>query len=160
MLIRPFVNTDLPVIIDLTIETFRPFYEVYVRTLLGEELFAHQHGEWEQDYRNDLPTLDQPDIGRWVSVGEINGTVVGFVSWRVEGKPHHGQIYLLAVAAAYRRQNLGLQLCQHAIARMKLDGVKVVGIGTGDDAFHVAARALYEGLGFTKIPIAGYLKKI
>jgi len=43
---------------------------------------------------------------------------------------------------------------------MKFDGVEVVGIGTGDDAFHAAARALYEDLGFTKIPIAGYLKKI
>jgi hypothetical protein len=43
---------------------------------------------------------------------------------------------------------------------MKADGVHVVGIGTGDDAFHAAARSLYEGLGFTKIPIAGYLKRI
>jgi hypothetical protein len=43
---------------------------------------------------------------------------------------------------------------------MKAAGVEVVGIGTGDDAFHAAARSLYESMGFTKIPIAGYLKKI
>jgi len=160
MNIRPFAVSDLPTIIDLTIETFRPFYEGYVRTLLGEEIFAHQHGQWEQDYRDDVPTLNDPNLGRYIAVGEINGTVAGFVSWRVEGRPHHGQIYLLAVAAPYRRQNLGLQLCRHAISRMKLNGVEVVGIGTGDDAFHAAARALYEDLGFTKIPIAGYLKNI
>jgi ribosomal protein S18 acetylase RimI-like enzyme len=55
---------------------------------------------------------------------------------------------------------VGRQLSLHAIEEMKADGVEVVGIGTGDDAFHAAARGLYEGLGFTKIPIAGYLKKI
>jgi hypothetical protein len=43
---------------------------------------------------------------------------------------------------------------------MRAAGVEVVGIGTGDDAFHAAARALYESLGFTKIPTAAYLKKI
>jgi hypothetical protein len=43
---------------------------------------------------------------------------------------------------------------------MKSEAVEVVGIGTGDDDFHAAARALYENLGFTKIPTAHYLKKI
>ena len=52
------------------------------------------------------------------------------------------------------------RLVDAAIAEMKADGVDVVGIGTGDDAFHSAARGLYESLGFTKIPIAGYLKRV
>jgi hypothetical protein len=43
---------------------------------------------------------------------------------------------------------------------MRADGVEVVEVGTGDDAFHAAAQALYESLGFIKIPTAGYLKKI
>jgi len=43
---------------------------------------------------------------------------------------------------------------------MKASGVGFVEIGTGDDAFHTAARTLYESLGFTKIPVAVYLKKI
>ena len=48
----------------------------------------------------------------------------------------------------------------HALAAMRSTGVAVVGVGTGDDAFHAAARSLYESLGFTKIPIAGYLMKV
>jgi hypothetical protein len=43
---------------------------------------------------------------------------------------------------------------------MKADGVEFVSIGTVDDAFHAAARTLYESLGFTKIPVAVYLKRI
>jgi ribosomal protein S18 acetylase RimI-like enzyme len=160
MQIRAFAKTDLSKVIDLTVDTFRPFYQGYVHTLLGDEIFRHQHGDWEQDYREDLPTLHDPEAGRFVAVGETGGTIAGFVSWRLTGKPHHGQIYLLAVSAPYRRQRLGRQLCIHAIVKMKEAGVEVVEIGTGEDAFHTAARELYESLGFIKIPIAGYLMKI
>jgi ribosomal protein S18 acetylase RimI-like enzyme len=160
MKIRSFQDTDLPVVIDLVIETFRPFYEGYVQSLLGDEIFRHQHGRWEQDYRDDVPTLNNPAVGRFAAVGEVSGAIAGFVSWRLTDRPAHGQIYLLAVAESYRRQTLGRQLCTYAIEHMEHDGVEVVEIGTGDDAFHAAARELYEGLGFTKIPIAGYLKRI
>ena len=74
---------------------------------------------------------------------------------------NHGQIYLLAVAASHRRKTLGRQLCTHAIEQMKQRGVEVVEIGTGDDAFHAVARALYEGLGLPRrFRSAGYLMKI
>ena len=43
---------------------------------------------------------------------------------------------------------------------MREEGIEVVGIGTGDDAFHAPARALYESLGLTKIPVAAYLGKV
>jgi ribosomal protein S18 acetylase RimI-like enzyme len=160
MNIRSFTDSDLPAVMDLVIETFRPFYEGYVRSLLGDEIFLHQHGRWEQDYRDDVPTLNDRAVGRYAAVGEISGAIAGFVSWRLTDRPAHGQIYLLAVGAPFRRQTLGRQLCAHAIEQMEHDGVEVVEIGTGDDAFHAAARELYEGLGFTKIPIAGYLKRI
>ncbi len=160
MNLRPFVSTDVPALTALTIDTFRPFYEGYARTLLGDEIFHHQHGRWDQDYRDEVPTLHNPLVKRFVAVAEIDGTVAGYVSWRIEGRPHHGEIYLLAVAKVHRRQQIGGSLCRYAIAQMKVVGVEVVEIGTGDDAFHAAARGLYEELGFTKIPVAAYLKRI
>jgi ribosomal protein S18 acetylase RimI-like enzyme len=160
MHIRQFTDTDLARVVELTIDTFRPFYEEYVHPLLGDEIFQHQHGHWEQDYREDVPTLHDPEAGRYVAVGDIDGSIAGFVSWRLMDRPHHGQIYLLAVAEPYRRQNLGHRLCVHALAQLKDVGVEVVEIGTGEDDFHIAARELYESLGFTKVPIAGYLKRI
>lgn len=160
MRLRPFAPRDLPALIDLTIETFRPFYDDYVRALLGEEIFGHQHGHWQQDYREQVPTLHDPLRGRFVTVGENDDVIAGYVSWRLGGRPHHGEITLLAVSAPYRHQRLGYELCANAIEHMKRDGVDVVEIGTGDDAFHASARALYENLGFTKIPTAAYLKRI
>lgn len=160
MYIRPFETSDLSELIDLTVETFRPFYEGYIHPLLGDEIFQHQHGAWDQDYHDEVPNLHDPQLKRFVAVAEIDGAIAGYVSWRIEGRPHHGEIFLLAVASTARRQQIGLSLCHHAIEQMKADGVEVVEIGTGDDAFHAAARGLYEELGFTKIPVAAYLKRI
>lgn len=160
MHIRPFADSDLPTLIDMTIETFRPFLEGYIQPLLGDDVFRHQHGQWEQDYRDDVPTLHDPEAGRHVAVAQIGEAIAGYVSWKIGEKPNHGEIYLLAVSSPHRRHHVGRRLCLHAIQEMKADDVEVVGIGTGDDPFHTAARALYESLGFTKIPIAGYLKRV
>lgn len=160
MHIRPFVDADLHRLIDITIETFRPFYEDYFHDLLGEELFQHQHGQWQQDYRAEVPTLHDPAAGRHVALAQIGQVIAGYVAWKTDQKPNHGQIYLLAVSSSYRRQHVGRQLCLHAIEQMKANRVEVIEISTGDDTFHTAARALYETLGFTKIPIAAYLKRI
>jgi ribosomal protein S18 acetylase RimI-like enzyme len=160
MRVRPFVDSDLQTLIDLTIETFRPFYEGYARPLLGDEVFHHQHGQWEQDYRTEVPTLHDPGAGRRVAVAQIGAAIAGYIAWQRDERPHSGRIYLLAVLPSHRRQQVGRQLCLHAIQEMQADGVEFVGVGTGDDAFHTAARALYEGLGFIKIPTAAYLKKI
>jgi ribosomal protein S18 acetylase RimI-like enzyme len=158
--IRTFADSDLGDLVDLTIATFGPFYEDYVRALLGPELFEHQHGQWQQDYREQVPTLHDPAAGRHVAVAEAGAALAGYVAWQVGPKPHHGEISMLAVASEYRREHVGRDLCMYAIEAMRAADVHVVGIGTGDDAFHAAARELYEQLGFTKIPIAGYLKRI
>lgn len=159
MHIRTVVRSDLQKLIDLTIETFRPFYEGYVHPLLGHEVFRYQHGQWEQDYRNMVPDLHVPAEGRHLAVAQIGDEIAGYVAWKT-GENQHGEIVILAVASAHRRQHLGRDLCQHAIEAMKATGIEVVEIGTGDDPFHAPARGLYENLGFTKIPIAAYVKKV
>jgi len=160
MIIRSFEPTDLDDLIEMTIETFRPFFEDYVRPLYGDVLFEHQHPDWKQDYRDELPTLHDPAVGRHIAVAQVDDTVAGYVSWRTDHKPDHGEIYLLAIRPSARRQQVGRRLCLHAIGQMKISGVEVVAVHTGQDAFHNAARALYESLGFLKIPMAGYLSVI
>ncbi len=160
MHIRPFTAADLERLVDLTIETFRPFYEGYVHPLFGDELFRLHHGQWEQDYRDEVPTLHDPSAGRWVAVAEVGDTIAGYVGWKTGGARNHGQIYMLVVGQPYRHQGVGRELCLDAIREMKAGGVEKVGVFTGGDPFHAAARALYQSLGFIEIPIAGYLKMV
>jgi len=160
MRIRPFVDADLDTLIDLRVVTFRPFYEGYVRPAYGGELFELHHGQWQQEYRDELRGLHDPAARRWVVVADVGGDIAGFVAWNSAGRPDHGRIYLLAVSEPHRRGHVGSRLSLHAIDAMKANGVEVVEIRTGGDAFHAGARALYESLGFIKVPIAGYIKKV
>ncbi len=160
MFITSAKPSDVPKLVEIAIETFRPYFEDFVHPLLGDELFKLQHENWRLDYERDIPTLVAPDEGRHTAIAQRDQDIAGFVSWTIGGKPHHGEIYLLAVLPSFRRLDVARFLCEHAIGAMKSDGVEVVDIGTGDDAFHAPARALYESLGFTKIPTAAYLKRI
>ncbi|WP_433160141.1 hypothetical protein [Kribbella sp. CA-247076] len=51
MIIRSYVHADLERVTQLTIDTFGPFYEDSFRPLVGETIFANQHGRWRDDYR-------------------------------------------------------------------------------------------------------------
>ncbi|MBJ6616423.1 GNAT family N-acetyltransferase [Streptomyces sp. I4(2020)] len=171
MRIRAFTPRDLASLTDLTIETFRPFYEDSFRPLVGETVFANQHGDWRDDYRREVPRLHAPERHRYVAVAEAgddndNGDgddgdgLAGYVAWSVDPDRRNGSISHLAVSAQHRRHHVGTALCEHAFAHMRSLGAEVVEIGTGGDPFHAPARALYERLGCTALPTAVYYRQL
>lgn len=158
MHIRPLQVDDHPSATELLVQAFGPFFDGYARGLLGEQIFQHQHGRWEQDCRDEVATLHDPCAGRHASVATVSdGTLSGVVSWRFDPRRGHGEIYLLAVSPVSRRQGIGRRLCEHAIGHLRAGGVEVVQISTGGDPFHAPARALYEQLGFTHVSVSVYL---
>jgi ribosomal protein S18 acetylase RimI-like enzyme len=160
MHIRSFVEPDLARLIELTIETFGPFYENYFRPLVGEVVFANQHGNWREDYRAQVAELHDPGQRKFVAVAEIGGSIVGYVAWSVDQARRNATLSHLAVAAGHRRNHAGTALCEHAFGEMRALGAEVVEIGTGADPFHAPARALYERLGCTELPIAVYYRQL
>lgn len=160
MAIRPYVEHDLPGLIDLTIGTFGEFYEGHFRPLVGETVFAHQHGAWREDYQVQVPTLHNPSAHKYVAVAEHANELLGYVAWNIDPARHHGEVEILAVDHRHRRTGTGAELCRHAFSDMKHRGVEVVVIGTGGDAFHAPARALYTSLGFTEVPVAVFFKQL
>lgn len=161
MLIRAFVQDDLARLTELTIDTFRPFYEDSVGRLLDGLVLATLHPDWRDDYREQLPTLHDPARHKYIAVAETaDGVVVGHVAWRADPDRHHGEITLLAVDRAYRGDRTGTALCEHAFADLRERGAKLVEIGTGGDAFHTPARALYESLGCTPFPTVYYYRQL
>ncbi|MGW2623374.1 GNAT family N-acetyltransferase [Micromonospora taraxaci] len=160
MRIRSFLQHDLAQLTELTIETFGPFYEDSFRPLVGELVFANQHGAWREDYVKQVAELHDPDQHRYVAVAELDGTIAGYVAWSVEPARKNGSITILAVSAKHRRQGVGATLCEHAFSAMRGLGAEVVMIGTGGDEFHAPARALYETLGCTPLPVAVYYREL
>jgi ribosomal protein S18 acetylase RimI-like enzyme len=160
MLIRPYVHADLARLTQLTIDTFRPFYEDSFRPLVGETIFANQHGNWRDDYRKQVAELHDPAQRKYVAVGEASGIITGYVAWSIDPARRNGSITILAVAVDHRRGNVGTVLCEHAFDAMRQQGAEVVEIGTGGDDFHAPARALYESLGCIQLPVAVYYRKL
>lgn len=88
--IRPLTPQDLPVLLELTIDTFEPFYEHSFRPLVGDVVFANRHGDWREDYRRHLAGLHAPEDGRYAAVAEVNERIVGFVGWILRPAERHG----------------------------------------------------------------------
>ncbi|MFM9373142.1 GNAT family N-acetyltransferase [Streptomyces sp. Da 82-17] len=160
MLIRDFDQADLPRLIELTIDTFRPFFEESLRPLVGEQVFDVQHGDWRGDYRVEVPKLHDPRQHKHVAVAETAGTVVGYIGWRADPAAGYGTVEMLAIASGHRRAHVGTALCEYAFGELRQAGAKMVEIGTGGDAFHAPARALYESLGCVKLPTAVYFREL
>lgn len=162
MNIRSYRPGDLNALIELTIATFGPFYENHFRPLVGEVIFGHQHGQWADDYRAQVPALHDPDADTYVAVAQASDqAIAGYVAWRVDPARRHGDIDILAVAQAHRRERAGTALCDHAFSAMKEQGAEVVTIGTGGtDSFHAPARALYESLGCVPCHTAVYFRQL
>jgi ribosomal protein S18 acetylase RimI-like enzyme len=160
--LRGYRDRDEAALVELTIETFRPFYEQSFPAMVGHdaELIAHQHGAWEQDYRDEIPTLHEPERGKQVVVAEVDGRIAGFVAWKPDPRPQHAEISLLAVESAHRHTGVGSALMNAAMDELRAAGIGFVGLGTGGDDFHAPARRLYESLGFHAIPIVGYLRSL
>jgi ribosomal protein S18 acetylase RimI-like enzyme len=162
MHIRDFQPTDLPALIDLTIEAFRPLFEVDLPTVLDPAVFAHDHGSWADDYRRDVPTFHDPQADRFVVLAEETageGPLLGYVGWQVNADGS-GRLQMVAVHPDARRRGVGTAVCRAALERLRHRGVTVVHIGTGGDAFHASARRLYESLGFYGYPVVDYTRSI
>lgn len=160
MRIRAFTPHDLAPLTELTIATFRPFYEDSFRPLVGEAVFAVQHGNWREDYREQMAELHAPERHRYVALAEDEDALAGYVAWSVDPTRKKGDVTILAVSARHRRHRVGTALCEHAFAQMRALGAEVVEIGTGGDGFHAPARALYEALGCTPVPLTVYFRRL
>ncbi|GAA3858951.1 hypothetical protein GCM10022243_25830 [Saccharothrix violaceirubra] len=160
MIIRTSRTEDLPEVLALTITVFGPFYEDSYRPRVGDRVFLDRHGDWRADYARHVAAVHDPGQGRHAAVAHLDDRIAGYVAWVVHEADRHGEIDILAVSPDHRRRGVGRALLDHAQAHLKSAGVTVVSIGTGGDAFHAPARALYESLGHTPFPTVNYTKVV
>ena len=71
-----------------------------------------------------------------------------------------GVIDIVAVDPAYQRRGVARQLSTARSTHMRDSGMDIAAVGTGGDAGHAPARAVYEAYGFTALPGVRYLKLI
>lgn len=119
-----------------------------MRSILGEDLYARTQAHDERTHPDLLASILKPDSGWDVFVAHQNGSVVGFVSLRLDAATRIGEIGLNAVDPAHAGQGIGTAMYDYALERMKEAGMQAAMVGTGADPSHAPARRAYEKAGF------------
>lgn len=147
-LIRPYAPADLPALQAVRAAAFAPVFASF-RNIVGTEIAALGLVTAEQEQADLLDSIAKPDSGHSIAVAESGGVIVGFVSWKVGIAPGIGEITLNGVHPDHGGKGIGTALSEHALAALRLAGMKLATVGTGGDPSHAPARRAYEKAGFS-----------
>ena len=84
-----------------------------------------------------------------VFVGEVEDSVVGYVTTSTDAASGIGQIHNLAVKAGFRGMGIGRRLIDHALASFRADGMTHARIETLDT--NEVGHGLYTSMGFEEL---------
>jgi ribosomal protein S18 acetylase RimI-like enzyme len=144
--IRPFLESDRPILREMTIAAFEGVsIDHDIDRLLGP--IAAQ--DWRtRKGRHVDDDIDAPGGEIAVAVDD-GGKVLGYVSMRCDREAKVGQIPNLAVAEDRRGEGIGRRLLEHAIARFREQGMAVARIETLEQ--NPVGRHLYPSVGFREV---------
>jgi GNAT superfamily N-acetyltransferase len=143
--VRDALAGELQEVGDLTIRAFREY-----RALVTPQFIER----YEEDIRDVSGRLGKGTV----LVADLGGRLAGSATLLADGSGYgmHGWplawpvIRLLAVDPPARRHGIGMLLAAACVDRARTMGVPTLGLHTAP--FMVAARALYESLGFERVP--------
>ena len=131
---------------DIAIKAWTPIREEF-KKLLSEEIYTPFFENWQEAKRNEIIRGLRDGKG---FVAVVGGKVVGFVYYFADNNTKIGTIGGLAVDESAKGKGIGKMLCNHAISKMREDGMLHATVTTGGDDAHAPARKTYEGVGFEK----------
>lgn len=155
--IREFRADDLAAVVDLSLRTWEPVY-ASLRQVLGDEIFLHLHADWKADQAEAVASsCTNPERDAFVAL--IDERPVGFVTIALDGfRERMGVIDIIGVDPDYHRRGVATRLTSFALDHMQAAGMEIAVVETGGDPGHAPARAAYEALGFTLLPVARYFR--
>ena len=158
VVIRPFRESDLDVIVELSLRAWEPVFES-LRTVLGEAIFARLHQPDWRAVQAEAVRSSCTSEERDVFVAVADEKPVGFAA--VARNAFHegmGVVDMIAVDPAFQRRGIATQLMNRSADHMRERGMDIAVVETGGDPGHAPARAMYEGSGYTALPVVRYFK--
>jgi ribosomal protein S18 acetylase RimI-like enzyme len=158
VVIRPFRDSDLDAIVELSLRAWEPVFES-LRAVLGDAIFARLHQPDWRTVQAEAVRSSCTSEERDVFVAIADGKPVGFATVSLNAL-HEGMgvVDMIAVDPAYQRRGIATQLMDCSADHMRERGMDIAIVETGGDPGHAPARALYEASGYTTLPIVRYLK--
>ena len=156
--IRLAKKEDLPQLIDLCLQAFKPIFDSFEK-VLGPEIYPIIYPDWRRAQTQVvMDEIDNEDIIVWV--GEVGDEVAGLVTQKLDQKSRIGEVHFLAVNPIFQNRGLGTALNRHVLDQLRDAGMTVAMVSTGGDISHAPARHTYEKVGFIPLPIVNYYKKL
>jgi GNAT superfamily N-acetyltransferase len=156
--IRPYEESDLETIVEFSLRAWEPVFES-LRQVLGDAIFRRLHQpDWRAAQAESVRSGCAASVDRSVFVAAADGRPVGFSAVVLNAfHERMGVVDMIAVDPRYQRRGIARQLMDRSAEHMRARGMDIAAVGTGGDAGHGPARALYESLGYTALPGVRYL---
>jgi GNAT superfamily N-acetyltransferase len=157
--IRPFEDEDIAELVQLSLLAWEPVFRSF-RQVLGGNIYSLLYPDWKAGQRRTVESVckDREKYTTWVA--EVDGAVVGFISYEMDPKEKTGEVVLLAVLPVHQNRGIGTELSNFALNQLREMGMKLAIVGTGGDEGHAAARRTYEKAGYTGLPLVRYYKDL
>jgi ribosomal protein S18 acetylase RimI-like enzyme len=131
---------------EIAVLAWRRVFEAW-EALLGPRIFAQHYGDWRERKRAEVAGFirEHPEKG---VVTEVDGQVVGFLTFYLPGAPGVGEIGNNAVHPDWQGKGIGERQCKRALDTFREMGLTSATVYTGLDEGHAPARAQYRKAGF------------
>ena len=156
--IRPVSDQDKDALLELTLLAFEPIFTSFAQ-ILGLEINPIIYPDWRARQRAEVEaSYTNEKINFWVA--DLEGAVVGYVTYELHDNDKTGEVQLLAVHPDYQNAGIGTALNAFALNKMREAGMVMAVVGTGGDTSHAPARRSYEKAGYTGLPLMRYYQKL
>ena len=109
--------------------------------------------DWKEAQAEEVRASCTSEGSAFVAV--VDERPVGFVAVALNAfNEGMGVIDIIGVDPDFQRRGIASQLTRHALNHMRV-GMDIAAVGAGGDPGHAPARAAYEALGFTPLPVRG-----
>ena len=132
---------------EIAVHAWEPIYQGF-RDRMGDELFGlHWPKGWEDGKAQEVADHFQrrPE---WCLVAELDGHVVGFVTFMLNSETRIAEIGNNAVDPDYQGQGIGPALYRHILELFREADMVYAKVHTGLDEAHLPARTAYQKVGF------------
>lgn len=155
--IRPLTPGDLEAVVDLSLLAWEPVF-VSFGNILGTAIFDRLYRpHWREAQAVQVRSNCVAEGAEsFVLTTATSNHAVGFIVLQQDKSESLGVVEMIAVHPEHQRQGHARALMEFAIQRLREQGLALINVGTGGDPGHAPARALYEAVGFTGVPLVNY----
>ena len=145
-IVRPARPEDAERCGDIAVLAWRRVFDEWER-MLGPRIFEQHYGGWQERKRAEVVGAVRNHPERAI-VTEVDGEVVGFLTFYLPGTPGVGEIGNNAVHPDWQGCGIGVRQCEKALAIFREMGLTSATVFTGLDEGHAPARSMYRKAGF------------